>query len=67
MATNVHQTIARCCFNMVMREQEQEVQRRQRAVPENQKCQEPPPEAQTSQSQAEVTPLNSMSLCLHWI
>ena len=48
-------------FNMVMVEQEQEVQRRQRAVPEKPEMPEPPPEAQTSQSQAEVTPLNSMS------
>ncbi|MCG9555055.1 energy transducer TonB [Vibrio sp. Isolate31] len=48
-------------FNMVMVEQEQEVQRRQRAVPEKPEIPEPPPEAQTSQSQAEVTPLNSMS------
>ncbi|MDH5904559.1 energy transducer TonB [Vibrio splendidus] len=48
-------------FNMVMVEQEQEVQRRQRAVPEKPEMPEPPPEAKTSQSQAEVTPLNSMS------
>ncbi|UPR54906.1 energy transducer TonB [Vibrio cyclitrophicus] len=48
-------------FNMVMVEQEQEVQRRQRAVPEKPEMPEPPPEAQTSQFQAEVTPLNSMS------
>ncbi|MEZ9208665.1 energy transducer TonB [Vibrio splendidus] len=48
-------------FNMVMVEREQEVQRRQRAVPEKPEMPEPPPEAQTSQSQAEVTPLNSMS------
>ncbi|WP_368085053.1 energy transducer TonB [Vibrio splendidus] len=48
-------------FNMVMVEQEQEVQRRQRAVPEKPEIPEPPPEAKTSQSQAEVTPLNSMS------
>ncbi|CAH6802525.1 Ferric siderophore transport system, periplasmic binding protein TonB [Vibrio chagasii] len=48
-------------FNMVMVEQEQEVQRRQRAVPEKPEMPEPPPKAQTSQSQAEVTPLNSMS------
>ena len=48
-------------FNMVMVEQEQEVQRRQRTVPEKPEMPEPPPEAQTSQSQAEVTPLNSMS------
>ena len=48
-------------FNMVMVEQEQEVQRRQRAVPEKPEMPEPPPEAQTSQSQAEVTPLSSMS------
>lgn len=48
-------------FNMVMVEQEQEVQRRQRAVPEKPEMPEPPPEAQASQSQAEVTPLNSMS------
>ncbi|MFA9383548.1 MAG: energy transducer TonB [Vibrio cyclitrophicus] len=48
-------------FNMVMVEQEQEVQRRQRAIPEKPEMPEPPPEAQTSQSQAEVTPLNSMS------
>jgi len=48
-------------FNMVMVEQEQEVQRRQRAVPEKPEMPEPPPEAQRSQSQAEVTPLNSMS------
>ncbi|MFZ3408282.1 energy transducer TonB [Vibrio chagasii] len=48
-------------FNMVMVEQEQEVQRRQRAVPEKPEMPEPPPEAQPSQSQAEVTPLNSMS------
>ncbi|MFA0000719.1 energy transducer TonB [Vibrio lentus] len=48
-------------FNMVMVEAEQEVQRRQRAVPEQPEIPEPPPEAQTSQSQAEVTPLNSMS------
>ncbi|MFA0522032.1 energy transducer TonB [Vibrio sp. 10N.222.52.C3] len=48
-------------FNMVMVEQEQEVQRRQRAVPEKPEMPEPPPEAQTSQLQAEVTPLNSMS------
>jgi periplasmic protein TonB len=48
-------------FNMVMVEQEQEVQRRQRAVPEQPEMPEPPPEAQTSQSHAEVTPLNSMS------
>ncbi|CAK2767487.1 periplasmic protein TonB [Vibrio crassostreae] len=48
-------------FNMVMVEQEQEVQRRQRAVPEKPEMPEPPPEAQTSQPQAEVTPLNSMS------
>lgn len=48
-------------FNMVMVEAEQEVQRRQRAVPEQPEMPEPPPEAQTSQSQAEVTPLNSMS------
>ncbi|SBT14535.1 energy transducer TonB [Vibrio celticus] len=48
-------------FNMVMVEQEQEVQRRQRAVPEKPEMPEPPPEAQTSQSQAEVAPLNSMS------
>ncbi|MFV8462010.1 energy transducer TonB [Vibrio campbellii] len=48
-------------FNMVMVEQEQEVQRRQRAVPEKPEMPEPPPEAQKSQSQAEVTPLNSMS------
>ncbi|MEZ8039207.1 energy transducer TonB [Vibrio sp. 10N.222.54.F12] len=48
-------------FNMVMVEQEQEVQRRQRAVPEQPEMPEPPPQAQTSQSQAEVTPLNSMS------
>ncbi|CAH6815109.1 Ferric siderophore transport system, periplasmic binding protein TonB [Vibrio chagasii] len=48
-------------FNMVMVEQEQELQRRQRAVPEKPEMPEPPPEAQTSQSQAEVTPLNSMS------
>ncbi|MEZ8019979.1 energy transducer TonB [Vibrio splendidus] len=48
-------------FNMVMVEAEQEVQRRQRAVPEQPEMPEPPPEAQVSQSQAEVTPLNSMS------
>ncbi|MCW4438802.1 energy transducer TonB [Vibrio splendidus] len=48
-------------FNMVMVEQEQEVQRRHRAVPEKPEMPEPPPEAKTSQSQAEVTPLNSMS------
>ncbi|MEZ9038369.1 energy transducer TonB [Vibrio cyclitrophicus] len=48
-------------FNMVMVEQEQEVQRRQRAIPEKPEMPEPPPEAQMSQSQAEVTPLNSMS------
>ncbi|CAH6813776.1 Ferric siderophore transport system, periplasmic binding protein TonB [Vibrio chagasii] len=48
-------------FNMVMVEQEQEVQRRQRAVPEKPEMPEPPPKAQTSQSQAEVTPLNSIS------
>lgn len=48
-------------FNMMMVEQEQEVQRRQRAVPEKPEMPEPPPEAKTSQSQAEVTPLNSMS------
>ncbi|MEZ8388616.1 energy transducer TonB [Vibrio splendidus] len=48
-------------FNMVMVEQEQEVQRRQRTVPEKPEMPEPPPEAKTSQSQAEVTPLNSMS------
>ncbi|WP_192890899.1 energy transducer TonB [Vibrio bathopelagicus] len=48
-------------FNMVMVEAEQEVQRRQRAVPEQPEMPEPPPEAQPSQSQAEVTPLNSMS------
>ncbi|WP_439146462.1 energy transducer TonB [Vibrio sp.] len=48
-------------FNMVMVEQEQQVQRRQRAVPEQPEMPEPPPEAQPSQSQAEVTPLNSMS------
>ena len=48
-------------FNMVMVEAEQEVQRRQRAVPEQPEMPEPPPEAKTSQSQAEVTPLNSMS------
>ncbi|MEZ8879846.1 energy transducer TonB [Vibrio lentus] len=48
-------------FNMVMVEAEQEVQRRQRAVPEQPEMPEPPPEAQTPQSQAEVTPLNSMS------
>ncbi|MDH6017089.1 energy transducer TonB [Vibrio splendidus] len=48
-------------FNMVMVEQEQEVQRRQRVVPEKPEMPEPPPEAKTSQSQAEVTPLNSMS------
>ncbi|MDH5920620.1 energy transducer TonB [Vibrio splendidus] len=48
-------------FNMVMVEQEQEVQRRQRAVPEKPEMPEPPPEAKTSQPQAEVTPLNSMS------
>ncbi|MEZ8604118.1 energy transducer TonB [Vibrio splendidus] len=48
-------------FNMVMVEQEQEVQRRQRAVPEKPEMPEPPPEVKTSQSQAEVTPLNSMS------
>ena len=48
-------------FNMVMVEAEQEVQRRQRAVPEQPAMPEPPPEAQASQSQAEVTPLNSMS------
>lgn len=48
-------------FNMVMVEQEQDVQRRQRTVPEQPEMPEPPPEAQTSQSQAEVTPLNSMS------
>ncbi|OEE70805.1 energy transducer TonB [Vibrio splendidus] len=48
-------------FNMVMVEQEQEVQRRQRAVPEKPEMPEPPPEAKTPQSQAEVTPLNSMS------
>jgi protein TonB len=48
-------------FNMVMMEQEQEVQRRQRAVPEQPEMPEPPPEAQASQSQADVTPLNTMS------
>ena len=48
-------------FNMVMVEAEQEVQRRQRAVPEQPEMPDPPPEAQVSQSQAEVTPLNSMS------
>lgn len=48
-------------FNMVMVEAEQEVQRRQRAVPEQPEMPEPPPEAQPAQSQAEVTPLNSMS------
>ncbi|KDN27123.1 energy transducer TonB [Vibrio fortis] len=48
-------------FNMVMMEQEQEVQRRQRAVPEQPEMPEPPPEAQASTSQANVTPLNTMS------
>ena len=48
-------------FNMVMVESEQEVQRRQRAVPEKPKAPEPPPEAQVSTSKAEVTPINPMS------
>ena len=48
-------------FNMVMVESEQEVQRRQRAVPEKPKAPEPPPEAQISTSKAEVTPINPMS------
>ena len=48
-------------FNMVMVEQEQEVQRRQRAVPEQPEMPEPPPEAQASTSQASVTPMNTLS------
>lgn len=47
-------------FNMVMVEAEQEVQRRQRTVPEQPKAPEPPPDAKLSQSKAEVTPLTPM-------
>ncbi|MFB9143394.1 energy transducer TonB [Vibrio artabrorum] len=65
MVDNGHQRSAdnreTLSFNMVMVEQEQQVQRRQRVVPEKPEMPEPPPKAQASQSQAEVTPLNSMS------
>ncbi|MFA0194542.1 energy transducer TonB [Vibrio artabrorum] len=65
MVDNGHQRSAdnreTLSFNMVMVEQEQQVQRRQRVVPEKPEMPEPPPKAQASQSQVEVTPLNSMS------
>lgn len=48
-------------FNMVMVEAEQDVQRRQRSVPEQPETPEPPPEAKVSQSTAEVTPLTPMT------
>lgn len=50
-------------FDMVMVENEQTSQRRQRSVPEQPKAPEPPPESQISQAQSEVasvTPLTSM-------
>ncbi|MCG3721323.1 energy transducer TonB [Vibrio cincinnatiensis] len=55
-------------FNMVMVEQEQEVQRRQRAVPEQPKAPEPPPKAPVSKQQSSVantlTPTSVPSLGL---
>ncbi|MBW3698118.1 energy transducer TonB [Vibrio sp. T187] len=65
MVDNGHQREAEqsesLSFNMVMVEAEQEVQRRQRSVPEQPKAPEPPPESQVSQSKAEVTPITPMT------
>ena len=48
-------------FNMVMVENEQEVRRRQRSVPEQPKAPEPPPEAKMSRAQTQMTALTPMT------
>lgn len=48
-------------FNMVMVENEQEVRRRQRSVPEQPKAPEPPPEAKMSQAQTQMTAMTPMT------
>ncbi|MGY3570181.1 energy transducer TonB [Vibrio paucivorans] len=47
-------------FNMVMVENEQELQRRQRSVPDQPEPPEIPPQAQVSQAKAEVNQVTSM-------
>ncbi|ASU22268.1 energy transducer TonB [Vibrio qinghaiensis] len=48
-------------FNMVMMEQEHDLQRRQRSVPEPLKLPEPPPQAQVTQSQTTATAATSLT------
>ncbi|GAK84593.1 ferric siderophore transport system [Vibrio ponticus] len=49
-------------FNMVMMENEQEVQRRQRSVPEQPKPPEVPEQMEVSQARAETTSVSPMSM-----